>query len=109
MAACDGMTFRGVSRSAWGAIKQAAASYGIGGRDTGSATVQGYAFSWSYNEAAKTLHIRCDDSPSLVPCSAINARLEAEVQKVIVAANGEGGESGPVLYAGSTDDASTLS
>ena len=93
MAACDGMTFQGVSRSAWLAIKRAAGSYGIGGSDTGSASVQGYAFSWSYNEAAKTLHIQCKDSPALVPCSQINARLQAEVQRVIVASNEDGDET----------------
>jgi hypothetical protein len=93
MAGCERLTFHGVSRSAWSAIKRAASSYGVGGSDSGSASVQGYAFSWSYNEATKTLHIQCQESPAIIPCSEINARLQAEVQKVIIAANEEGGET----------------
>ena len=68
----------------------AASSYGVGGGDSGSASVEGLSFSWSYNEAAKTLHIRCLESPTLISCSEINSRFHAEVQKCVVAANRRG-------------------
>ena len=51
MAGCDGLTFHGVTRPAWAQIKRAASSYGVGGSDSGSASVEGFSFSWSYNEA----------------------------------------------------------
>ena len=35
MAGCEGLTFHGVSRAAWSAIKHAAAAYGISGGDSG--------------------------------------------------------------------------
>ena len=89
MAGCDGLTFHGVTRPAWAQIKRAASSYGVGGSDSGSASVEGFSFSWSYNEAAKTLHIQCLESPALISCSEINSRLHAEVQKCVVAANEE--------------------
>jgi hypothetical protein len=89
MSGCDGLTFRNVSRSAWTAIKRAAGSYGISGSDAGSASSQGFAFKWHYNEATKTLHIQCLDSPALVPCTEINARLQSEVGRIVVAAAAE--------------------
>ena len=85
MAGCDGLTFHGVTRPAWAQIKRAASSYGVGGGDC----VEGFSFSWSYNEAARTLHIQCLESPALISCSEINSRLHDEVQKCIVAANEE--------------------
>lgn len=87
MAGCEGLTFHGVNRAAWLAIKHAAGAYGISGGDSGQASRQGFSFSWSYHESSKTLHLQCIDGPELVPCSEINARLRAEVQQVIVATN----------------------
>jgi len=87
MAGCEGLTFHGVNRAAWLAIKHAAGAYGISGGDSGQASHQGFSFSWSYHESSKTLHLQCIDGPELVPCSEINARLRAEVQQVIVATN----------------------
>ncbi|GDX39158.1 hypothetical protein LBMAG20_13730 [Methylocystaceae bacterium] len=87
MAGCEGLTFHGVNRAAWSAIKHAAGAYGISGGDSGQASRQGFSFSWSYHESSKTLHLQCIDGPELVPCSEINARLRAEVQQVIVATN----------------------
>ena len=87
MAGCEGLTFHGVNRAAWLAIKHAAGAYGISGGDSGQASRQGFSFSWSYHESSTTLHLQCIDGPELVPCSEINARLRAEVQQVIVATN----------------------
>ena len=93
MAGCEGLTFHGVTRSAWTSIKRAASTYGVGGGDAGSGSAQGFSFSWRYNEGAKTLHIQCTDAPGLVPCSEINAKLQSEVQSVIFATSEEGGET----------------
>ena len=87
MAGCEGLTFHGVSRGAWSAIKHSAAAYGITGGDNGQASHQGYRFSWTYQESTKSLYIQCIDGPELVPCSEINARLRAEVQQHIIAEN----------------------
>jgi hypothetical protein len=57
------------------------------GGDSGSASVEGFSFSWSYNEAAKTLHIQCLESSALISCSEINSRFHAEVQTCVVTAN----------------------
>ncbi len=80
---CDGITFNGVTRSGWNAIKHAASSYGIRGGDSGSAASQGFSLAWRYDEAARILHIQCVDAPALIPCSEINARLRAELRQVI--------------------------
>lgn len=93
MAGCEGLTFQGVSRAAWSAIKHAAAAYGISGGDSGQASRQGFSFSWAYHESTKTLHLQCINGPELVPCSEINARLRAEVQQVIVAASDADGRA----------------
>lgn len=77
MAGCDGITFNGVTRNGWNAIKQSAASYGIAGGDSGHATTQGFSLAWRYNESAKSLHIQCLDAPDIVPCSEINSRLRS--------------------------------
>jgi hypothetical protein len=66
------MSFRNVLRSAWTSIKRAAAPYGISGGDTGSTSAQGFSFAWTYNEAAKTLHIQCLESRLAYPCAEIN-------------------------------------
>lgn len=87
MAGCEGLTFHGVSRGAWSAIKYTAAAYGITGGDSGQASRQGYRFSWAYQESTKTLYIQCIDGPELVPCSEISAGLRAEVQQSIIAEN----------------------
>jgi hypothetical protein len=83
MAGCDGLTFSGLTRNGWGAVKRRAASYGISGGDVGQATSQGYSLSWRYDEHAGTLHIQCLDAPALVPCSEINARLRAELGQAV--------------------------
>lgn len=83
MAGCDGMTFRGVTRNGWNAIKRAAASYGVSGGDVGHASTEGFSISWRYDEHAKTLHIQCVDAPALFPCAQINARLRSELGQVV--------------------------
>lgn len=77
------MTFRGVSRKGWQAIKQAAAAYGIKGGDVGQASREGFSISWRYDEHSKSLHIQCVDAPALFPCSQINARLRSELGQVV--------------------------
>ena len=89
MAGCDGMSFHNVSRSAWTAIKRAAASDGISGGDSGHASAEGHSVTWKYYEGAGTLHIQCLESPALIPCSEINARLQDEVGRVVAAANAQ--------------------
>lgn len=83
MAGCDGITFNGVTRNGWNAIKQSAASYGISGGDSGHATTQGFSLAWRYNESAKSLHIQCLDAPDIVPCSEINSRLRSTLRQVV--------------------------
>jgi hypothetical protein len=83
MAGCDGLTFRGVTRKGWNAIKQAAASYGISGGDVGQASTQGFSVSWRYDEASKTLRIQCVDAPEIIPCAQINARLRTTLGQVV--------------------------
>lgn len=83
MAGCEGMTFRGVSRKGWNAIKQAAASYGISGGDVGQATSQGFSVAWRYDETSRTLHVQCMDAPELITCGQINARLRTTLGQVV--------------------------
>jgi hypothetical protein len=96
MSGCDGLTFRGVSRNGWNAIKRSASSYGISGGDSGQATAQGFSIAWNYNEGAKTLHVQCVDAPGLIPCSEINSRLRSELRQVVADA-GESFEDGSLL------------
>ena len=93
MAGCDGMSFRNVSRSAWTAIKHAASSYGISGGDSGQASLQSFSFAWTYNDAAKTLHIQCLESPALAYCSEINAHLRGKVGRIVVVADSQDGDA----------------
>jgi hypothetical protein len=83
MAGCDGLTFKGLKRNGWNAIKRAAASYGLSGGDAGQASSQGYTFAWRYDEGSMTLRIQCVDAPDMIPCSQINARLRAELGQVV--------------------------
>ncbi len=83
MAGCDGLTFRGLSRTGWNAIKRAAASYGITGGDAGQGSSQGFSVAWRYDESLKSLHIQCVDAPPLVSCEQINARLRSALGQVV--------------------------
>jgi hypothetical protein len=83
MAGCNGLTLKGVSRNGWNAIKRAAAAYGISGGDVGHASSQGFSVAWNYDEGAKTLRIQCVDAPDIIPCSQINARLQATLGQVV--------------------------
>jgi hypothetical protein len=38
---------------------RAASSYGVGGGDSGSASVEGFSFSWCHNEAANIRRFTC--------------------------------------------------
>jgi hypothetical protein len=83
MAGCDGLTFSGLTRNGWNAVKRAAASYGISGGDAGQASTQGFSISWRYDEHSKTLHVQCVDAPALVSCAQVNSRLRAELGQVV--------------------------
>ncbi len=83
MSGCDGVTFRGVTRKGWDAIKRSASSYGIHGGDSGRAASQGFSISWHYDEGAQSLHIQCVDAPDLIPCSEINSRLRSTLRQVV--------------------------
>lgn len=83
MAGCEGMTYNGVTRNGWNAIKRAASAYGISGGDSGRATARGFSVAWRYHESSKILHVQCVDAPDLIPCSEINARLHATLRQVV--------------------------
>lgn len=83
MAGCDGLTFRGLTRGGWNAIRRAAASYGITGGDVGQASSQGFTVAWRYDESLRTLHIQCVDAPPVVSCAQINARLRLQLGQVV--------------------------
>lgn len=96
MSGCDGISFTGITRSGWNAIRHAASAYGISGGDSGHALTQGFKISWRYNESAKTLYIQCLDAPELVPCSEINSRLRSQLRQVVAEA-GESFEDGSMI------------
>ncbi len=87
MSACAMLSYNNITRPTWDAIKHAAAAYGLNGNDTGNASVDGFTVSWLYNETTKVLHIQCTASPFYIPCSAINARINDEIEACIKANN----------------------
>jgi nitrate reductase cytochrome c-type subunit len=84
MSACNAQEFDNVSQSAWACIVQKAEGYGISvSGDSGEATKNGFTVTWNYDPAAQTLQLQCVNSPLLVPCSIINAKIQELVNRCL--------------------------
>ena len=81
MGACEELVFSAVDRPHFDRIVTKAQSAGIPiSGDVGEAGRNGFTVRWEYAERDNTLRIQCVDSPMLVPCSVIRARLVSLVE-----------------------------
>jgi hypothetical protein len=81
MASCEELVFTAVGRSHFDCIVTKAQSAGIPiSGDEGQAGRNGFTVRWAFAEHESTLRIQCVDSPILVPCSVISAKLVSLVE-----------------------------
>jgi len=81
MSACAMLVYNNVTNAVWQCIKDAVAQQGFQiASDNDTASAQGFTVHWDYDSAVETLSIQCTDSPFLVPCSVINAKLDELVE-----------------------------
>ena len=82
--ACDPLTFTGIDRSKWATVRESVArEYGIPiDSEHGERTERGFTLKWDYDPGAHTFHIQCTAKPFLVPCGAVNNRINALAGKL---------------------------
>jgi hypothetical protein len=81
MGACEELVFSAVDRPHFDRIVRQAQSAGIPiSGDAGQAGRNGFTVRWTFAERDNTLRIQCVDSPIVVPCSVISARLVSLVE-----------------------------
>ena len=44
--------------------------------DRGEASRRGFTLNWTYEPSGHTLRIECSQKPFLIPCSAVNSRIQ---------------------------------
>ncbi len=89
MSACNPITFRGITRKKYQAIRARiyaqAGSVRMGG-DTGSATgdtpLGEFSASWEYDEAALTFTVTCTKKPLFVSEGMIRSRMQSLIESV---------------------------
>jgi hypothetical protein len=81
MGSCEELIFTAVNRPHFDCIVIKAQSAGIPiSGDEGEAGRNGFTVRWAFAESDSTLRIQCVDSPMLVPCSVISAKLVSLVE-----------------------------
>jgi len=81
MASCEELVFTAVNRPHFDRIVNQAQSAGIPiNGDMGEAGRNGFTVKWAFAEHDNTLRIQCVDSPMLVPCTVISAKLVSLVE-----------------------------
>lgn len=85
--ACDPLTFTAVDASRWTTIREAVGSeYGIQiDSERGEQSERGFTLKWDYEPAGQTLRIQCTGKPFLIPCGAVNKRINALADKLGIA------------------------
>jgi hypothetical protein len=81
MAACKPVTFKNITRERFQAIRariRAQADVSVAG-DMGTASGNGFAASWIYDEAAQTLSIQCTEKPWFVSEGLVADKIRALV------------------------------
>ena len=81
MGSCEELVFSAVDRPHFDRIVTKAQSTGIPiSGDEGEAGKNGFTVRWSFAEHDSALRIQCVNSPMLVPCTVISARLVSLVE-----------------------------
>jgi hypothetical protein len=75
MPACEEQGFSGVTSEHF-------ASLG-GQQHSGQATESGVTIRWEFNQKAGTLKVQCTETPMLLPCGLINAKIKEAVTSVL--------------------------
>ena len=86
--ACDRLRYSGVDASMWERVRDLIGQeYGIVVEgDTGEASKRGFTIEWGYDAGKQMLEVRCTRKPFLVPCGAVNKRIEDLAAQCRVAA-----------------------
>jgi hypothetical protein len=81
MGPCASQTFNNITPDQWQALQAKAAANNIPiNGSSGTATQQGFTFTWQYDAASGTLTIQCLDHPFWAPCGTINSRVHDLVE-----------------------------
>jgi hypothetical protein len=85
--ACDPLTYSGVDASKWACAKDVVSrEYGIRiESDRGEASRRGFTLKWAYDGGDQTLLIQCSEKPFLVPCGAVDNRINDAAEKCGIA------------------------
>ena len=87
MAACEEQGFSGVTSKHFASFAAKAESLGMPGlsgqQNTGQASKSGVTIRWEFNPDAGTLKVQCTESPMLLPCALINAKIKEAVEAVL--------------------------
>ncbi len=87
MAACEEQGFSGVTSEHFASFAAKAESLGMPGlnghQNSGQATKSGVTIRWDFNPADGTLKVQCTESPMLLPCALINAKIKEAVTAVL--------------------------
>jgi hypothetical protein len=77
--AWEAQRFSAVDSERWSCMKdEVRDQYGFTiNTDNGTASQDGFTFTWSYNAGEQTLSVQCTDSPFWAPCSVINDRMQS--------------------------------
>jgi len=81
--ACDPLTYSGVDATKWACAKEVVSrEYGIRiESDRGEESKRGFTLRWAFDVGEQTLQIECSKKPFLVPCGAVNSRINAAAEK----------------------------
>jgi hypothetical protein len=77
--ACEAQDFGAVAADKWTCIKnEVHDQYGFTiDTDNGTASQDGFTFTWNYNSGEQTLKVQCSNSPFWAPCAVINNRIQS--------------------------------
>jgi hypothetical protein len=87
MPACEEQGFSGVTSEHFASFAAKAESLGMPGlggqQHSGQATESGVTIRWEFNQKAGTLKVQCTETPMLLPCGLINAKIKEAVTSVL--------------------------
>jgi hypothetical protein len=83
MSACPSQTFSNITLGQFANLEKKAQAAGIPIQgDSGAASKFGGHFTWNYDPAAQQLTITVTETPFLMNCESVNARIKALVEGI---------------------------
>jgi hypothetical protein len=84
MSSCATQTFDNVTPEKWALLVSKANASGLNiQNDSGSASQDGFTFTWDYDPNAQSLAIQCTAKPFFVSCSTVNGKVHEMFDDVV--------------------------